>query len=155
MMEEHLDLPLEVERPFIVWLFQALGLRYTIFLPFIALLAFILAAIAVWRFKTPLLTALLLVVVPLPFFYGAMATIDGLMASWQVVTMSGAAPKPSELAEGGAMSLLSMQVGLVLSLPVYILSAIALAFRAFSHSEANQATLNSELPIGAAMAPMK
>ena len=151
-MEEQFEAAEFPQQSPLVWLFRALGMRYTIFLPFITLLALVLAMIAVMRFKTPALTALLLAVVPLPLFYGAMATIDGLLASWQVIGMSSVNPKPSELADGGAMSLVSMQVGLILTLPVYVLAIVALIQRSFSHSEADQPQGSTEPPIGATLA---
>jgi len=148
-MDEHIDLPPEPQHSFVIWLFRSLGIRYTVFLPFIALLAFVLAIIAVSRFKTPVLTALLLAVVPLPFFYGAMSTIDGMMASMQVISISGAVVKPSELAEGSAMCFVSLQVGLVLMLPTYLLAVGALAYRAFTGSEASVSSPATEPRIGA------
>jgi hypothetical protein len=152
-MEDHFEPPEIQQHSPLVWLFKALGFRYVVFLPFITLLALVLAIIAIRRFKTPVLTALLLAVVPLPLFYGAMATIDGMLASMQVVMLSSATVKPSELAEGGSLSLVSLQVGLVLSLPVYLLAVTALAYRALSHSEANQPQKGSEPAIGARLAP--
>ena len=62
-MEEQFEPPEMQQQSPLMWLFRALGFRYSVFLPFIALLAFTLAVIAIWRFKTPVLTALLLAVV--------------------------------------------------------------------------------------------
>jgi hypothetical protein len=151
-MEEHFEPPEMQQMSPLAWLLRALGFRYTVFLPFIAILALVLAIIAIGRFKTPVLTALLLAVVPLPLFYGAMAMIDGMMASMQVIMLSEALVKPSELAEGGSLSLVSLQVGLVLSLPVYVLSVVALAYRALTHAEVTHAPSDGEPPIGATLA---
>jgi hypothetical protein len=152
-MEDHFEPPEIEQHSPLVWLLKALGFRYVVFLPFITLLALVLAIIAIGRFKTPVLTALLLAVVPLPLFYGAMATIDGMTASMQAVMISGAIVKPSNLAEGGALSLVSLQVGLVLSLLVYLLAVTALAYRALTHSEADQPPKSSQPAIGATFAP--
>jgi hypothetical protein len=148
-MEEDFNLPPQAPQPFVVWLFRALGIRYTVFLPFIALLAFVLAGLALWRFKTPVLTAILVAVVPLPLFYGAMGMIDGMMASWSVVSLSGVSVKNSDLAEGAALSLVTMQVGLILLLPTYLLAVVGLTYRALMHVEAEVPAKFAEPRIGA------
>lgn len=129
-MDEELDF-MPPQQSLLVWLFRALGIRYSFLIPFYALLAFVLAALAIWKFKTPYLTAVLLAVVPLPFYCGAIGSIDGLVASLQVISLSGATPKMSEVADGAAMSLVSAQVGLVLSLPLYVIAVLALCLRSF------------------------
>lgn len=129
-MEEELDFG-PPQQSLLVWLFRALGIRYSFLIPFYALLAFVLAALAIWKFKTPYLTAVLLVVVPLPFYCGAIGTIDGLVASMQVISLASMTPKPSEYADGAAMSLVSAQVGLVLSLPLYVIAVVSLCLRSF------------------------
>jgi hypothetical protein len=131
-MEEELEFIPQQQSP-LVWLFRALGIRYSVLIPFYALLAFVLAAIAIGKFKTPYLTAVLLAVVPLPFYCGAIGVIDGFAASLSVISISGASPKPSEIADGAALSLVSAQVGLILTLPLYIIAVVALCLRAFIH----------------------
>ena len=131
-MEDELEF-MPPEQPLFVWLFRALGIRYSFLLPFYALLAFVLAALAIWKFKTPYLTAVLMAVVPLPFYCGAIGTIDGLVASLQVISLSGATPKMTEMADGAALSLVSAQAGLILSLPLYVIGVVALCLRSFIH----------------------
>lgn len=128
-MEEELDI-MPQQSP-LAWLLRALGLRYAVLLPLYALLALVLATLAIWKFKTPYLTAVLIAVVPLPFYCGAIGVIDGLVASMSVISLSGATPKTSEIADGAAMSLVSAQVGLILTLPLYGIAVIALCLRAF------------------------
>lgn len=133
-MDEHVDMP--PEQSMFLWLFRALGIRYTIWLPVVTVLALVLAVLAIWKFKTPALTAALLAVVPLPLLLGAIGSIDGLVACFQIIMISSATPRASEFADGGAMSLVSMQVGLILSVPLYLLALVALCYRAFAHREA-------------------
>ena len=148
-MEEHLDFP-RPEKPFVIWLFQAMGIRYTLWLPMFTMLAFVLAILAIWKFKTPYLTPLLLAVVPMPIFIGAVGVIDGLVARWQVVALGGATPRASEMADGAAMSLVTLQVGLFLAMPVYLLAVVALCFRAFAQRETEPAS--QEPAVGATYA---
>jgi hypothetical protein len=151
-MEEHLDFP-PTEQSFALWLFRAMGIRYTIWLPFFTVLAFVLALLAVMKFKPPYLTATLLAVVPLPIYIGAVGVIDGLVASFQVIALSGATPRSSDVADGAAMSLVTLQVGLILALPLYLMGTFALCYRAFRHAEAEP--LPTEPPVGAVYAKVQ
>jgi hypothetical protein len=144
---ESLDgMPRGPQQSFLAWLFRSLGPRYMLLLPFLGVLALVLAALAIWKFKTPALTAVLLVVVPLPLFYGEMSFFDGLFSAYQIILLSDASPKPSEFADATAASLVGVQVGAILSLPVYLLATFALCYRALNHSEA---ILPAEPAIGA------
>jgi hypothetical protein len=134
---ESLDgMPQGPQLSFLAWLFRSLGLRYRLLLPFLAVVALVLAALAIWKFKTPALTAVLLVVVPLPLFYGAISFFDGLISAYQIIMLSSVTPKPSEFADATAASIVGVQVGAILSLPVYFLATFALCYRALTHSEA-------------------
>jgi biopolymer transport protein ExbB len=48
---------------------------------------------------------------------GLLGTVDGMVASFQVIALSGATPKASELADGISMALITTLVGLVLAIP--------------------------------------
>lgn len=134
-MIEEPDLAAQPQTPLPLWIFQALGIRYTLLLPLLGILAVVLAVIALWKFKSPVLVPILIVVVPLPMYYGAIGIIDGLVASWQVIEASGMTPKPSDFAYGTAMSLVSLQVGLILSLPAYAIATLGLVYRALRPTE--------------------
>jgi biopolymer transport protein ExbB len=51
---------------------------------------------------------------------GLLGTVDGMVASFQVIAMSDTAPKPSSLAQGISMALITTLVGLVLAIPAVI-----------------------------------
>lgn len=51
---------------------------------------------------------------------GLLGTVHGMVASFQVIAMSEAQPKPSELAEGISRALITTLVGLVLAIPAVI-----------------------------------
>jgi biopolymer transport protein ExbB len=51
---------------------------------------------------------------------GLLGTVDGMVASFQVIAMSSATPKPSELAQGVSMALITTLVGLWLAIPAII-----------------------------------
>lgn len=51
---------------------------------------------------------------------GLLGTVDGMVASFQVIAVAGATPKASELAEGISMALITTLVGLVLAIPAIL-----------------------------------
>lgn len=51
---------------------------------------------------------------------GLLGTVDGMVASFQVIALAGTTPKASELAEGISMALITTLVGLVLAIPAVI-----------------------------------
>jgi biopolymer transport protein ExbB len=51
---------------------------------------------------------------------GLLGTVDGMVASFQVIARSTTQPKPSELAQGISMALITTLVGLVLAIPAII-----------------------------------
>lgn len=55
---------------------------------------------------------------------GLLGTVDGMVASFQVIARSTTAPKPSELAEGISMALITTLVGLVIAIPAIALFGI-------------------------------
>jgi biopolymer transport protein ExbB len=55
---------------------------------------------------------------------GLLGTVDGMVASFQVIASSTTQPKPSELAEGISMALITTLVGLWLAIPAIALFGI-------------------------------
>ena len=51
---------------------------------------------------------------------GLLGTVDGMVASFQIIARSSSQPKPSELAQGISMALITTLVGLVLAIPAII-----------------------------------
>lgn len=51
---------------------------------------------------------------------GLLGTVDGMVASFMVIAASSSTPKPSSLAEGISMALITTLVGLVLAIPAII-----------------------------------
>jgi biopolymer transport protein ExbB len=52
--------------------------------------------------------------------FGLLGTVDGMVASFQVIAKSTTQPKPSELAQGISMALITTLVGLWLAIPAII-----------------------------------
>lgn len=52
--------------------------------------------------------------------FGLLGTVDGMVASFQVIARSSTSPKPSELAQGISMALVTTLVGLWLAIPAIL-----------------------------------
>lgn len=115
------------------WLFNALGVEYSLLLPLAALLAFVLTLILVIRGRGPLATAALVFAVPLPFMVGVYGFFDGMVASFIVIAQSTVSPKPSEYAAGISTALVTPLVGMFLMAPSYLLALFGSLIRAMIH----------------------
>jgi hypothetical protein len=134
MQEEFVeDLPRQ--QSYLQFFFSALGIRYSFLLPLAALVSFVLVLIVVLRGKGSWMSAALVLLVPLPFYVGILGVIDGMLASLQVIAMSDTSPKPSALAEGISMSLVTALVGLWLSVPGYLLAVVGSIVRSLGREE--------------------
>ena len=56
--------------------------------------------------------------------FGLLGTVDGMVAAFQVIASSNAQPKPSELAKGISMALITTLVGLWLAIPAIMIFGI-------------------------------
>ncbi len=111
------------------WTFQALGVRYTLALPFLGLLSFALALILVIRGGQYVGPALIFVV-SMPFLMGLFGVIEGLIISYSRLASSEIAPKPNELAEGISLSLVAANVGMLMMAPAFLVATLGLFIRA-------------------------
>jgi hypothetical protein len=117
------------QHSYLSFIFSALGIRYTFLLPLAGLIAFVVVLFLVLKGKGHALPAALMLIVPLPVLVGFVGVIDGMMASFTVIAMSDTAPKPSAMAEGVAMSLVTAWVGMLLAIPSYLLATIGMCIR--------------------------
>jgi hypothetical protein len=110
------------------------------------LVSLALVALVCFRCRSHHLTALLVLLIPLPLFLGMISMFDGWVSSLQVISLSGATPRPSELAEGMAISLFGVQVGLWLSLPGYLLAMGVMIYSALTAPRADELAPSSMPP---------
>ncbi len=130
-MEE--DLPPEIQQNFLMWVISSLGWRYVLLLPASTLMSFALTALLVVVGKGKTTGAALGFIVAIPFLIGLFGMFDGLMCSFMVIAASTAMPKPSILAEGISMSIVTPLIGMLLMVPSYLLATVGLAFRAMKN----------------------
>lgn len=115
---------------------SALGFPYMIVLPLFGLISFVLAMILVMRGKGPMATAGLILVVHVPFLIGIFAAIQGAIASYSVIAVSPAAPKPSEVAAAVSTALIAPLAGMLLMVPGYAIATIGAVARSLSANAA-------------------
>ncbi len=119
-----LSTPPGTEVSLLAWIFNSLGFAYSVLLPLLAVVGFVLTLIIVLRGQGPLAAAALLLIVHMPLLVGAFAALQGMMASFLVIAISGTAPKPAEVAEGISTALVAPFVSLLLIVPAYLTATI-------------------------------
>jgi hypothetical protein len=118
------------EQSWLAFYWQACGLRYGLLLPLSGLLSVVFTILLLARGRGAWLAPTMLIVVLGPLVLGMVGTVDGLIASMMVIYNSSVQPKPAELAQGKGMSLVTIQVGLMMMLPGYLLAAVGSTIRA-------------------------
>jgi hypothetical protein len=136
-MQEEFVIDGPQQQSYLLFIINALGWRYTFLLPLAALVSFALILLLVLRGRGTSLSAGLILLVPLPFLVGIMGFVDGLVASFQVIAMSDTAPKPSALATGLSMSFVTIWIGILLTIPGYLLAVIGTIVRTVSGDTIN------------------
>lgn len=120
---------------YLMFLFRAMGIRYTVLLPAAAMLTFVLVLVLVLRGKGSTLPGALFFIVPLPLLIGCIGVVEGLLSSFQVIAASSSSPKPSEWAQGFSMMLVTGWIGALLTIPSYLVATIGLIARSFGCCE--------------------
>ncbi len=123
------ELPPRRSQNMLIWFVGALGWKYALFLPGSALLSFVLTAVLVIAGKGKTTGAAIAFVVALPFLIGLLGMFDGLISSFMVIAQSSSSPKPSEIAEGVATSIIAPMVAITLMFPSFILATVGLTIR--------------------------
>jgi hypothetical protein len=120
-----------VRESLLMFYFHALGFRYALLIPLAAFVAFVLALILVIRGKGPALGPALVLIVPMAVYIGIFAGVDGIVASCQVLAITGGSPNSSEIARGVAMSFVAPMLAMFLSIPAYLAAVIGTTIRSF------------------------
>ncbi len=117
------------------WVFSALGFPYVVLLPLAGLFSFVLALVIVIRGKGPMAAASLILIVHTPMLIGIFAALRGIMASYQVIAMSAATPKPSDVALGVSTAMVASVVGMILMVPGYAAAALGAFIRSLRSAD--------------------
>jgi hypothetical protein len=134
-VEEYADFPAEEfvepvrEMSYLAWMYSALGPFYLLGLPSLGLFAFVAAILVVVKNRRPADISSSIYFAAAPLLLGIFGVVHGMIASMQVIAMSGAAPKASHIAMGVSTSLFSALVGLMCSFPAYGVLAIGYLVR--------------------------
>jgi hypothetical protein len=122
------------DESYLLWLFHALGFRYSVLLSAAGLLSFVLTLIVVRRGKGPMVGAALLFIVPLPFFIGLYSVLEAVYAACTVLAASTTTPTSSDLAQGIGMLLAALWVGMLLAAPSYLVAMLGLFKRSLAEN---------------------
>lgn len=122
------------QQSFLMWMIQALGI-FGLIVPVLALAIFLGACVVVATSRRPAVIAAYLAFVPLPFVISVMGFLKGIVSSFSVIAMAGVTLKGSEIAGGVSESALVLYVGLISTLPSYLVVAIGLFVRTVTASE--------------------
>lgn len=124
---------------FLLWLFRSLGTTFSVLFLLSALGCFFLTLLLCLRGKGPMANACLLLVVHWPTMVGILGAVTGVISMFELFARSSVAPKPSELAEGWSVSLVSVLFGVLMTMFFYLLAIVGTLFRSFA-SESNAKT---------------
>lgn len=129
------------QQSLIGWIFNSLGLWYSLLLPFAAFIGFVVTLIVIVKGRGPMAVASILLFVHVPLLIGIFAAFQGTIRSFQVIANSATTPKPSELAEGISLALIAPWIAMLLMIPAYSTAAVGTFIRALaSKSESSTET---------------
>ena len=124
------------KKSYLMWMYGALGIRYTLLLPLSGLAVFLGACLVVALSRRPATIASYLVILPLPLLFGLFGTVEGLIAGWSVIGMSTTMPRMNELGELFSTALFTTFVGFLVNAPAYFVVAIGLPMRSIFAGDA-------------------
>lgn len=116
----------ERSQNFLMWIISSLGWKYTLLLPASALASFVLTGVLVVAGKGKTTGAAMAFLVAMPFLIGLFGMFDGMLSSFMVIGHSSVSPKPSEIAQGVSISIVTPLVGMFLMVPSYLLATAGL-----------------------------
>jgi hypothetical protein len=134
-----------VRRSIFEWLFEGIGLPYSLLLPVTALVAFVLVIILLRRAKGVELVGALLFVVPMPIFVGCIRIVYDMIEAMQVVAISDS-PKLGEVVYAATIGMATFWYGMILVLPSYLLALGGLFARAIRSARSQPPLSNSASP---------
>lgn len=112
----------------LMWYLNALGWRYGLGLPLLGLIAFVLSLLLVIRGGQYAGPALIFVV-SMPFLFGVLGVVDGMIMTLTTLSHTETAPRPSEVAEGISLSLVAANFGLFMMAPSFLVATAGLFIR--------------------------
>jgi hypothetical protein len=134
-----------VRRSYLEWLFEGIGLPYSLLLPAAALVTFILVIILLRRGRGVELVGALLFVVPMPIFVGCLRIVYDMIEAMQIIAISDS-PKLGEVVYAASAGLATFWYAMILILPSYLLALGGLFLRAIRPPSPQPPLSNSPLP---------
>ena len=120
---------MQPQKSYFAFVVDALGVAGTLML-IASLAVFVGACVVVFGNKRPAVIAAYLVFVPIPILIGIYAAVRGFVNGFAVVTMSDTDLRQSEILGVLTEAALLIQIGMLASVPSYLLTSIGLFVRA-------------------------
>jgi hypothetical protein len=133
-MQEDLVEPV-MQQSQLMWFYSALGFKYAVALPLAGLFSLVMTILVLVKGRGPLVSGAMAFAVAAPIFIGLLGTAQGVMASYQVMATSSETPRPSEVAQGVSMALVTTYLGLTFAFPSFAIATIGLIARALSEPD--------------------
>ena len=121
------EIDLDNPPSFAAWALSSLGF-FGLLIPFFGFAILIGACVVVARCRPPAIAAFLLFV-PLPLMMAVFATAKGMVAAFSVIALSEIELKTSQIAGGLAETALLLIVGMLATIPSYLVIAVGLFVR--------------------------
>jgi hypothetical protein len=118
-----------------MFIVHALGIN-GLLVPVIALVALAVVVLLVWKGKGPAMVGAILLVVPAPIYWTVLGALSGLASSYEVMYMTDVEPRPRDFYGGYAEILVSIQIGVLATVPVFMAAVGGLIYRAVTDSAA-------------------
>lgn len=110
---------------FFAWAVKSLG-PAGLLIPALGFATFVGACVVVARSRRPAVIAAYLLFVPMPWLLAIFRIVSGTATSFSVIAMSDMTLKPSQIYSGLAETFLVLQVGLMATIPAYLVVAVGL-----------------------------
>ena len=124
---------MHLPEPFLSWMIRSTGL-FGMLIPPLAIVCFVLTLLIAIRGKGSRAGIALVLIIPLPVLLGFFCLVYAGIQSLQVIFHSTVPPKSSELGDAISTALVAPMMGLLLSLPSYLVGSAAMFVRSLSES---------------------
>lgn len=115
--------------------YRCCGPTYSIMIPLLAFIAFVLVVLILAKGKGPTVGPALVLTAPMAAYFGLYGTIGGLLATARIVEQSGTDPDPWMLWSGVGSSLVTFMLGMMLSIPAFLTAVVGAVLRAVTHED--------------------
>jgi len=123
--------------PYVQWMIRSMGIIGVLVLAAGAF-SFVVTLLIVIRGQGPFASAALVLLVAMPLLIGSFGCVKSLISSFQVIALSDATIKASEISAGVTESLVNPLLGFLMMAPSYLVATLGSIVRSFLKSTAKE-----------------